>query len=363
MSVIGIIAEYNPFHRGHLRHIELSRELLGEDAPVVAVMSGHVVQRGDLPIMTKYARARAAALSGVDIVLELPAPQACACAERFARAGVGILTRLGFVTHLSFGSEIGELESLEHLAKRPSCFYPKDMSLARAAPAKASSDASLYTPNNILGIEYLRAIREIESPLIPITVRREGSRHDDGVASASGCRRRLLDGYECAGLPQSQILTGEIELGRAPIDLFRLGTAVLSRLRALTAEQLELLPEMSGGFHNRLYSAVSRAEDLLGLFTLVKSKRFTMARVRRAVLCAFLGITEQMALEQPPLRLLALGKRGPELLGRLSEPLISRPAAHKDALAFEGAVTDQLCLAMPKPQPRGMEWTSGVVKE
>lgn len=359
MRVVGIIAEYNPFHEGHMWHLKRSRELAGEDAPVVVVMSGHTVQRGGLPVMTKYARARAAALSGADLVLELPSPQSCACAERFARAGVDILTRLGIVTHLSFGSEAGELEPLARLAGSPPSGYPKDMSLARAMPAVNPGQAALYTPNNILGIEYLRAIRELGSPLVPITIKRRGSRHDDGIASASAYRRKLLAG-EQVSLPQPRILARELEAGRAPIDVSRIETAIMSRLRTLSPGQLELLPEMSGGFHNRLHGAITRAKGLDELYSLIKSKRFTLARVRRAVLCAFLGITEQMALAEPPLRLLALGKRGPELLSRVSAPLISRPAAHKDILEFESGVTNQLCLAMPTPQPCGMEWTSGV---
>ncbi len=359
MRVIGIIAEYNPLHEGHIYHMERSRELLGGDAPVVVVMSGHAVQRGDFPVMTKYARARAAALSGADLVIELPSPWSCACAERFATAGVGILTRLGVVTHLSFGSESGELEPLERLAGRIASNYPKDISLARAMPGINPGYGELYTPNNILGIEYLRAIRALGSPLIPITVKRRGSLHDDGVASASAYRRGLLNGA-AVKLPQQEVLANELEAGRAPIDFNRLETAVLSKLRTMGREELAMLPEMRGGFHNRLHGAIAGAGSLEELYSLVKSKRFTLSRVRRAVLCAFLGITEDMALATPPLRLLAIGKRGPELLSRVSATVISRPAAGREALSFESSVTDQLCLAMPKPRPCGMEWTCGV---
>lgn len=359
MPVIGIIAEYNPLHEGHVWHIARSRILLGQDPPVVVAMSGHAVQRGELPVLTKYARARAAALAGADLVVEIPTPQSCACAERFARAGVDILTRLGVVTHLSFGSEAGELEPLEHLAELDPPDYPKDRSLASALPALRREHAALYTPNNILGIEYLRALRALGSPLVPLTVRRQGSAHDDMEASASAFRARLFVG-ESVALPQQTVLDAEIGAGRAPIDTALVGPAVLSRLRGLTREDWERLPEMSGGFHNRLLRAARQAGSLDELYALAKSKRFTMARVRRAVLCAFLGVTEERALQKPPLRLLAVGRRGPELLAKVPEPLISRPASHREALAFEASVTDQLCLAMPRPGACGLEWTEGV---
>lgn len=362
MNTIGIIAEYNPFHIGHLHHIRASRAMAGEGAFVVVAMSGHVVQRGEFPIMTKYSRAKTAVRCGADLVFELPAVHACACAERFARAGVGLLSRLGVVTHLSFGAETGDVGRLQALSLLPGERRMKAQSLARAAPALNPEAAPFYTPNNILAIEYLRALRETGSQIAPLAVPREGGRHDDDTTSASAYRRRIRAGeLPASGLPCADILEAELRAGRAPVDLSRLEPAILSRLRSLTAADLEALPEMSGGFHNRLFRAIRSATSLDGLCHLTKSKRFTMARVRRAILCAFLGISESDALAQPPPRLLAIGPRGPELLSRIRTPIISRPAARQTELALESAVTDQLCLAMPSPQPCGMEWTAGVL--
>ncbi len=359
MAVAGIIAEYNPFHAGHLYHIARTRGALGADAGIVVCMSGHVVQRGEFPCATKVARAKMAVLGGADLVFELPAPCVLAGAERFARAGVALLAELGIVTHLSFGSESGDLERLLTAARDTPESYPKELSLARAMPKLFAHNAAIYTPNNILALEYLRALRALNFPMEPLTIRREGSAHDDKQASASAIRARLSQGRRVS-VPYPDILEGECRARRAPIELRRLETAILSRLRALTAAEFSALPDMRGGFDDRLRKAVRSAASLNELYEAVKSKRFTHARVRRAVLCAFLGIQEQSPA--PPPRLLAIGARGEELLSKIKCPMISRPAAHRQALELESRITDQLCLAMPKPLPCGQEWLWGVTK-
>lgn len=343
MTVCAVIAEYNPMHRGHLYHLEQTRARLGGDVYLVAVMSGHVVQRGEFPILTKTARTRMALEAGFDLVFELPAQYACATAEKFARGAVEIVTRLGVVTHLSFGSESGDLPALEALSRLPPEEIPKGM------------------PNNVLAAEYLRAVSG-GNVFVPVAVKRRGGAHDGPRNSASAIRKRVLaTGRLPLGLPFAHIWREEIRAGRAPISLVKQEGAVLSCLRRMAAADFWALPDVGGGgLAQRLYHAAGQAGSLDELYRLAKTKRYIMARIRRCVLSAFLGFPEKAA--PPHLRLLGVGARGGDILKHIKEPVISRPAAHKDALAFEAAVTDQLSLCMPRPEAAGLEWRSGVVK-
>lgn len=364
MNIAGIIAEYNPLHGGHAYHIEETRRRLGPDCRIVTVMSGHAVQRGDLPVMTKFARSEAALRAGADLVFELPLPSALAGAERFARGAVSVLSRLGIVTHLSFGSECGELEPLREAAALTLKSYPKHLSLAEAYPALLRDYADIFTPNNILGLEYLRALGARNSAIQPLTFARRGGAHDsDGLFSASAIRKRLLAGEPLPSgtLPDSslEIYRREAEAGRAPIRLNE--TALLSYLRRLTPEDYAALPETGGGLHRRLYEAARRADSWETLIATAKTRRFTAARLRRAYLCAFFGITERLAKQEPHLRLLGIGRHGRELLRDISVPVISRPPAHRLALDAECRATDQLALCMPRPMPSGMEWKTPVM--
>ena len=214
MAVAGIIAEYNPFHRGHGWQLSALRGQLGQDTEVVAVMSGNFVQRGDLAVMDKHARAEAALRCGVDLVLELPTPWSCATAERFAQGGAAILAATGVVTHLVFGSECGDLDALWAAAL---CLdgeeYPlvlrrllaTGMSFAAArqeAVAQLAGDAArcLSQPNDNLAVEYLRALSRVDGAggIEPVTFRRVGAAHDSAepgaYASASYIRGLVLAG-------------------------------------------------------------------------------------------------------------------------------------------------------------------------
>jgi len=362
MTVCAIICEYNPMHMGHLYHLEQTRAALGTDARFIAVMSGHVVQRGEFPILTKYARARLALLAGHDLVFELPAPHACAPAERFARGAVSVISKLGCVTHLSFGAECRSLEELRCASEKITATYPKDISLARAMPLLFPEHAKIFTPNNILGAEYLRALRDIAPHIKPIMIPRAcGSEHDrDG--SAMYWRKKLFAREDCSGLPFYHVLSQALEEGLAPISLKNAEKAVLSHLRGLSQEGWGAMPDVKGGLAQRISLAAKESVTLGELYANAKTKRYTMARIRRVVLSGFLGITERQALAPPHIRLLGIGKYASELLSAIQCPIISRPAAHKRALGLESAITDQLTLFMPTPQPSGLEWRSGVVR-
>ncbi|MDR3207220.1 MAG: nucleotidyltransferase family protein, partial [Oscillospiraceae bacterium] len=305
--VVGVIAEYNPFHNGHALHLRRAREAVPGGA-VVCVMSGHVTQRGDFAICRKGARAAMAVGNGADLALELPAAWACASAERFARGGVFLLAATGVVTHLSFGGEGGTLAPLRRAALAlDDPAFPAAQGLAMAgglsypAARQKALEAllgvpcpELARPNDTLGVEYLRALRHWGADLQPVVVPRAGVGHDDdrpegGLASASHLRRLLLDGGEAAGfVPETvgALWAEERTAGRAPVSLAACETAVLAVLRGLAAADFARLPDVTEGLEHRLARAARRACSLAEFYALVKTKRYTLARVRRLALGA-----------------------------------------------------------------------------
>ena len=231
MKVNGIIAEYNPFHNGHLYQLEESRRLTGADYTVV-VMSGDFVQRGAPAMLDKHVRARMALLGGADLVLELPVLYAVSSAEQFAAGAVAILDRLGVVTHLCFGSECGDAEALGQIAgyllEEPDSYRSHLQQLLRqgrtypAARAQALCTAFgrdweqiLSSPNNILGIDYIKALKKRKSSILPVTVKRIGAGYHDGAVplrpdclqngqGASELQQGLPHGQDCPATPSMQ---------------------------------------------------------------------------------------------------------------------------------------------------------------
>ena len=358
MSVIGIVGEYNPFHYGHKHHIAETKRLLGEDCPVVCAMSGDFIQRGEAAVYSKFARAEAAVRSGVDLVLELPPAWALSSAEGFARGAVGLLGSIGVVTHLSFGSECGEVEPLETLAEilldpligadiRRELEAQEGIPFAAArqrAVAKRAGELSgqLETPNNILAVEYIKAVYEQGLSIKPVTVQRFGSGHDkiseSGHKSAPEIRRALANGAAIsASVPGSAYETyrREDKLGRGPVLMENLESAMISRLRMLPDSAFAALPDAGEGLNNRLARAAREESGLDAVIAAAKSKRYALSRIRRMVMCAVLGISADMSRETPPYaRVLAANARGCALLrdmeGKARIPVITKPAAVKE---------------------------------
>ena len=358
MSVIGIVGEYNPFHYGHKHHIAETKRLLGEDCPVVCAMSGDFIQRGEAAVYSKFARAEAAVRSGVDLVLELPPAWALSSAEGFARGAVGLLGSIGVVTHLSFGSECGEVEPLETLAEilldpligadiRRELEAQEGIPFAAArqrAVAKRAGELSgqLDTPNNILAVEYIKAVYEQGLSIKPVTVQRFGSGHDkiseSGHKSAAEIRRALANGADIsASVPGSayEIYRREDKLGRGPVLMENLESAMISRLRMLPDSAFAALPDAGEGLNNRLARAAREESGLDAVIAAAKSKRYALSRIRRMVMCAVLGISADMSRETPPYaRVLAANARGCALLrdmdGKARIPVITKPAAVKE---------------------------------
>ena len=328
MKITGIICEYNPLHLGHKKQMEQIRRIQGADSGIVCLMSGNFVQRGAPALLDKSLRAKAAVLSGADLVLELPATVSLSSAEGFAAGGVSILS--DFCDTLCFGAENGAKDAL--MATAEALLRPQfsealrvelDKGLSFPAARQAALDAmgisgDLVTqPNNILAVEYCKAILQQNSKMEPLPILRSGSYHDtlpdpenpsatalrwlflEGGAWQDYVPQETIDCFESAGLHT-------IEAGQR---------AILYRLRTMTDKEFECLPYGSEGLWRKLMHSARKEATLEDILTAVKSKRYTRTRLDRMVMCAFLGITLQDLMEKPPyVRVLAFNDRGREIL-------------------------------------------------
>lgn len=352
MKLIGIVSEYNPFHNGHLYHIEESRKQAGEDSAVVCVMSGDFVQRGEAAVFSKYARAEAAILGGADLVLELPLPWSVASAEGFARGAVGLLGGLNCIDLLSFGSECGDLTVLNALAVAllDPAIMPAVTQEMREGISFASArqrvlerelgDLALHLshPNNILAVEYLKALFELRLRMEPVTIRRQGAGHDQEGGSASDLRARLLQGKSIHDLTPKAcrpVFDREMKRGRGPVFMRDLEEAVISRLRMLDNDSYDRLPDAGEGLGRRLCAAAHEEPTLDGVLSAAKTKRYPLARLRRMCICAALGIDASAMDGLPPYaRVLAANGKGKAALRIISDrsliPVITKPSTVRD---------------------------------
>lgn len=337
MKVSGIICEYNPFHNGHLYHIRKTRE--NGATHIVAVMSGNFVQRGDTAIMDKLERARLAVRSGADLVIELPVQYSLASAENFASGAVHLLDSLGAVDELSFGSECGDTEKLRNAmetvdlaalthADEIKSIMEKGYTYPRALNSVVNgydpeAAAVIAEPNNTLAVEYLRALKKSGSAMEPFTVMREKAAHDgteaaDGFASASMLREMIENGEsidsftteDWAAAVKNAVKNGETA------SLSRLERVILYKLRTCSVEEIGQICDVGQGLEHRIYGA-RMAGSLDELLFTVKTKRYTMARIRRIMLALLIGITKADMEQLPPYgRILAFNERGREVLAR-----------------------------------------------
>ncbi len=390
-KIAAVICEFNPLHLGHRALLEQAREVSGG---VVCILSGNFVQRAEPAVLDKWARCRLALENGADLVLELPLPWACAGAERFAAGGVRLADALGNVDFLAFGSEYADTRRLTQAAKallsrefsdRLAALPETGETFARRREAVLSDMLGpevlplLRSPNAILGVEYSKALLQQGSSIVPLAFSRQGAGHDQpGEAgefrSAGELRQLLWAGESLTGLvPDStaDLLRRLTQQGAAPADMRYLERPVLCKLRGLSPAELENLPELGEGLENRLFSAARQAGSLSELYSLVKSKRYTHARVRRLVLYAFLGVTKDLPALPPYLRVLGMNDRGAYIL-RESEPavpLVSRPAdvqklgeEAQRVFRLEAQADDLYAMACPVPQPCGRDYTEKLIK-
>lgn len=333
MKIIGVICEYNPLHLGHKKQLELIRVENGAECGIVCLMSGNFVQRGTPAIFDKSLRARAAVLSGADLVLELPVTCALSSAEGFASGGVKILSE--FCDGLSFGTETRDRSLLVKTAETllSDAFPP----LLRAALDSGKSFPAarqmalekmgipgeiLSKPNNILAVEYCKAVLSGDSPMALLPMTREGNYHDAAPdpenPSATAVRNLILsDGNWKDYIPEEAhaIFDGALIHTMAAGEL-----AVLAKLRTMEEREFEALPYGSEGLWRKFMAACRSETTIDEILAAVKSKRYTRTRLDRMLMCAFLGISREM-LEQPIpyTRVLAMNDRGRKILKKARE--------------------------------------------
>lgn len=352
MKVCGIIAEYNPFHNGHAYHIEKTKEITNCEA-IVAVMSGNFVQRGVPALFDKWTRTKMALQNGIDLVIELPTYYATSSAEYFAQGSVGLLDSLGIIDCLSFGAKTEDIDTLKRIANilylepndykdmlqaelKKGLSYPAARGNALKGFTKKEFDSKYITEiildsNNILGIEYLKALMYNNSPIIPNIIFRKGEDYNsinviDGVCSATAIRKMLEDD-EIEKLKEVMpencfdILNIEMINGKAPMSIKNYEKEIFYVLRKSLAQELFELSDVSEGLENILKKISNETSEIEKLIDLLKSKRYTRTRIQRILLHALLNITkdEVSNYKYNPqyIRVLGFTKTGEKLLSQI----------------------------------------------
>ncbi len=384
--IAGIVAEYNPFHNGHLYHINKVREA-GADY-IVCVMSGNYVQRGECASLSKWKRAEIAVKNGADLVIDLPTPFASASAETFARGAVGLLLSFG-VDFISFGSETDSKEkliscldavndsSVIELAREKMAeglTYPKALSFAVESVYDKETAEIISSPNSTLGIEYLKVMRSFgrEKDFLPI--KRIGAAHDSeeakgSIASASLIRNAELSSEVKAFLSDitAEIIEEEKEKGYAPCSLKNNERGILSSLREIPQEDYSLYISDNTGLADRIYAALKAATSLTELYDAVKVKNYTHSRIRREILMLYLKCPKELSEGNVPyIKILAGNEKGLSLIKKAKEisdlPIITRHAERenltekgKTLYDFECRATDKFALFSKNVRPCGLE--------
>lgn len=380
MKICGIIAEYNPFHNGHKYQIEETKRRFGA-THTVAVMSGNFTQRGDTAIFDKYKRAEVALKNGVDLVIELPVAYALGSAEQFALGAVSVLQSLGCVDMLSFGSECGDIDLLHETAGAVVYAQQHDdffrfmrsgdtlpVALQKTIEKYYESEIieTLAEPNNTLAVEYLKAMDEMGCLFEPVTIGRTGTGHDSdevsgNIASASKIRKMILAGEDVSAFVP-ELPDGETA------DIRNLETAILAKLRTMSQKEIEKAPNVLMGLENRIYKSARVATNLAELYMLIKTKRYTLARIRRIVLACFLGIKKSDLKKSPSyIRILGMNGKGREILAKADcklpmdtslKALMKSGDVQKRQAYLEEVSGNMYALAYDKKKPCGLEYTS-----
>lgn len=347
--VLGVIAEYNPFHNGHLYHIAKSKKET-EAEYVIAVISGNFVQRGNTSLINKWKKARMALLNGVDLVIELPTVYSISSAENFAEGAIKIFNSLGIVDTISFGMETNDISTLNNIAnvlfnepKEYITILSHELKKGNSFPKARENALMMYLndikryanvlsgSNNILGIEYLKAMRKTKSTITPIGIKREKVLYNDKYivdefASATAIRKMLmtkqLNDISKVMPRNSYLLLGEeLKEGHYVVDISRFEKEIIYTLRKMNVEDIAKLPDVSEGLENSIKNAADSCNTLEELINIVKTKRFTQTRIQRILLYALLGIDKkQMEMSKkitPYVRVLGFNNKGKELISEM----------------------------------------------
>ncbi len=389
----GVVAEFNPFHNGHKYLIDTLKE---RGDTVTAVMSGSFVQRGECACISPYERAEMALKNGVDLVLSLPVQYSTATAERFAYGGIKTLLSLGVINCIGFGSECGDEITLFKCAEALlsddfSVYLNKYLDTGDSFPVarqKAITHMTdvecgdiLGTPNNILGVEYIKSIVSGGYDVDVKTVSRKGASHDsteysEGICSASALREMLKNDTEIdcfVPATTAEIFKKAISKGKAPAEYDRLEGAILYKLRTMSLENIAALPDVSEGLEYRIYDAVRTSVSLEEILEKIKTRRYTHSRLRRIILCAFLGITPvDVQMLVPYIRVLGFNEKGAELLKEAKKkatlPIITKSSEIKSlgddakrCFELECRARDLFSLALPQRDICGREMTDKII--
>lgn len=355
MNVVGLITEYNPFHNGHKYHLEKSKELSGASHSI-AVMSGNFLQRGEPALLDKWVRAEIAIREGVDLVIELPTIFSCNSAEFFAFGGISLLNSLNVVDSFCFGSELGKLDDLhlisDLLINEPLTFkdllkkyldrgltFPlaRQKAMLEYLGNSLKNDSTLSSPNNILGIEYLKALKLLKSDIIPLTIKRIAADYNSTeingkICSATAIRKFLEENYSILEdlknvVPDSsfKLIKGLIQEGKGPIFASDLEELIFYRLRTISTDELKNIHDINEGLENRLKSGALLSVTYGGLINFLKTKRYTQTRLQRTLIKVLIGITRDdilsLSTKKAPqyIRVLGFNNKGASLLKRIKK--------------------------------------------
>ena len=345
-TVLGIIAEYNPFHNGHLYQIEQAKRITGAQY-VVAVITGNFAQRGNTALVNKWAKAQMALENGVDIVLELPTVYSISSAENFAEGAIKVLDSLKIVDTLCFGTETADFAALNNIAnilynepKEYVALLNHELGKGLSYPKARENALMMYLndikryanilsgPNNILAIEYLKALKRLKSDMKPFTIERKKVYYNDEkivdeFASATAIRKLIAtQQYDDLRkvMPKSSymLLKEEIQKGNYVIDLIKYEKEILYELRKMSVSDIANLPDVSEGLEYAIKNAADSCNNLMDLVNIIKSKRYTQTRIQRILLYILLGITKKDMQNSkkviPYARVLGFNARGKEML-------------------------------------------------
>lgn len=387
MGISGIIAEFNPLHNGHKYLIDRAKN---DGNTVVCVISGNFVQRGDTAIIPKFARAEMSLISGADVVVELPSPWAMSTAQNFAFGALSQLLAFG-IDSLYFGSESSNIEELLKIAQiltseeynnKISSSSNKNITFAALRSQIVSEMIGyktdiLNSPNDTLAVEYICAAKKLNANIKFVPVKRIGAGHNDTESS---------DEFTNATLLREAVLSGNIEfinrympkesidvLLNSPIsNIERLDTAIISHLKLLNKNDFSSLPDVSEGLDNLLYNTIRTSMTYSGLLAELKSKRYTLARIRRLILSAFLGINKKYFLTEPPyVRLLGFKESSIEVLNKTAnKPVISKVSQINDLdllsqelFNLENKINEIYALSLDKPELFVNECKEKIIKK
>ena len=350
-KVLGVIAEYNPFHNGHLYHLEKSKELTGCDYSI-AIISGNFTQRGSTSIIDKWEKTKIALLNGVDLVIELPVLYSISSSENFADGNIKIFNSLGIIDYISFGSECDDMNILNKVAEilysEPQEFkaflsvelkkglsFPKarENALLKYLNEDIAFSNILSSPNNILGIEYLKALKKYNCRMNPVCVHRFSSEYNsnnfsDNIASSTAIRSLVKDSNfdiikDLVPPETYSVLMENVKNGHIVSDLNVFEKEIIYVLRKMSINEIANIPDVSEGLEFSIKNAVNSCNNLNDLLNIVKSKRYTITRLQRIFLYALLGITKKdMEISKnvlPYIRVLGFNENGKSLISKISK--------------------------------------------